>query len=260
MLERFQRHWPEYAIEAAALATFMISACSFGVLLEYPGSPLHQAISNPALRRVFMGLAMGLTAVAIIYSPWGKQSGAHLNPSVTLTFLRLGKVHPRDAVFYMAAQFLGGVAGVALAAALLPRYVADPAVHYVATLPGPLGAAPAFAAETAISFLMMSMILRVSNTPALARCTGLFAGLLVWTCISLEAPVSGMSMNPARTFGSAFSARDWTALWVYFTAPPLGMLLAAEAYVRTRRSVQCAKLHHQNSRRCIFCEYQAERA
>jgi aquaporin Z len=197
MLERFQRHWPEYAIEAAALATFMISACSFGVLLEYPGSPLHQAISNPALRRVFMGLAMGLTAVAIIYSPWGKQSGAHLNPSVTLTFLRLGKVHPRDAVFYMAAQFLGGVAGVALAAALLPRYVADPAVHYVATLPGPLGIAPAFAAETAISFLMMSMILRVSNTPALARCTGLFAGLLVWTCISLEAPVSGMSMNPA---------------------------------------------------------------
>ena len=260
MLERVKRHWPEYAIEAAALGTFMISACSFGVLLEYTGSPVHRAIANPMLRRVLMGMAMGLTAICIIYSPWGKQSGAHMNPSITLAFLRLGKVHPRDAAGYMAAQFLGGVAGVAVAATLLPRYVPDPSVHYVATLPGPMGVLLAFVAEVAISFLMMSVILLVSNTASIARYTGLFAGLLVATYISVEAPLSGMSMNPARTFGSAFSARDWTALWVYFTAPPLGMLVAAEVYFRTRKAVFCAKLHHQNNQRCIFCEYQAERA
>jgi aquaporin Z len=108
----------------------------------------------------------------------------------------------------------------------------------------------------------MSVILRVSNTPRLARYTGLFAGALVATYITIENPLSGMSMNPARTFGSAVNARDWTALWIYFTAPPLGMLAAAEVYVRTRgwRAVFCAKLHHQNDKRCIFCEYQAERA
>jgi aquaporin Z len=92
----------------------------------------------------------------------------------------------------------------------------------------------------------------------IARYTGLFAAFLVATYIIVEAPISGMSMNPARTFGSAFSARVWTALWIYFTAPPLGMVLAAEVYLRLRgaRSVLCAKLHHQNSQRCIFrCGY-----
>ena len=76
--------------------------------------------------------------------------------------------------------------------------------------------------------------------------------------ISIEAPVSGMSMNPARTVGSAFSAWNWTAIGIYFAAPPLGMLTAAEFYVRRygARRVLCAKLHHDNPQRCIFrCNY-----
>jgi len=95
---------------------------------------------------------------------------------------------------------------------------------------------------------------RVSKTKHLARFTGVFAGLMVTTYISLEAPYSGMSMNPARTFASALPAHVWTALWIYFTAPPLGMLLAAELYVRqhTIHQVFCAKLHHHNDKRCIF--------
>jgi len=104
---------------------------------------------------------------------------------------------------------------------------------------------------------MMTMVLLVSNSRR-ARLTGLFAGLLVATCISVEAPLSGMSMNPARTLGSAVHAAQWTALWVYFTAPPLGMLAAAEVYVRLpgAREVWCAKLHHDNDKRCIFrCGY-----
>lgn len=92
------QHWPEYLMEAAELGLFMISAGALGVLLEYPGSPVHQALPSPALRRVLMGLAMGATAIAIIYSPLGKQSGAHFNPSVTLTFFRLGKVRGWDAL------------------------------------------------------------------------------------------------------------------------------------------------------------------
>ena len=89
MLDALKQHWPEYLMEAACLGVFMISACTFGVVFEYPGSPVHQAIPDPFLRRVLMGLAMGVTAVGIIFSPWGKQSGAHMNPSVTLTFFRL---------------------------------------------------------------------------------------------------------------------------------------------------------------------------
>src|SRR5437870_1664697 len=111
-------HWPEYLIEAACLGLFMVSACSFTVLLQHPGSILRQMVPSAFLRRLFTGLAMGLTAIALIYSPWGKQSGAHLNPSVTLTFLRLGKVEPWDAWFYIVAQFLGGTLGVLLSAVI----------------------------------------------------------------------------------------------------------------------------------------------
>jgi len=81
------------------------------------------------------------------------------------------------------------------------------------------------------------------------------AGLLVASYITLAAPVSGMSMNPARTLGSALAAHYWRALWVYFTAPVCGMLLAAEVYLRLRGAgeVACAKFHHENDKRCIFC-------
>ncbi|MGH8672070.1 MAG: MIP/aquaporin family protein [Burkholderiales bacterium] len=249
------RHWPEYAMEAVGLALFMISACLFVALLEYPPSPVHQAIADPDARRLLIGIAMGATAVAIIYSPWGKQSGAHLNPAVTLAFFRLGKIKPRDTVFYVASQFAGGVAGVVLAGLLLGPVIADPSVNYVVTLPGEHGVAAAFLAEVVISFGLMMMVLIVSNTQRIARFTGLFAGLLVAAYIMLEAPLSGMSMNPARTFGSALPAYSWTALWVYFTAPPLGMLFAAELYARFKgkSAVKCCKLHHQNDKRCIFC-------
>src|SRR5207247_5718602 len=131
------------------------------------------------------------------------------------------------------------------------------AVHYEATVPGPWRPGIAFLRALAISFRLMMMVLVVSNS-RLARLTGLFAGVLVATYIGVEAPLSGMSMNPARTLGSAVHAGQWTALWVYFTAPPLGMLAAAEAYLRLpgARQVWCAKLHHDNDKRCIFhCHY-----
>lgn len=255
MLTTLTRHWPEYLMEMAGLGIFMISACLFAALLEHPASPVRQAIADPLVRRILMGMAMGLTAVAIIYSPWGKQSGAHLNPAVTLTFFRLGKVYRWDGLFYVLAQFIGGVAGILLATAIFWPWIADPHVNYVATVPGVRGQRLAFLAELLISFGLMATVLIASNTDRLARFTGLFAGALVAAYISVEAPLSGMSMNPARTFGSTVAARTWPFLWIYFMAPLLGMLLAAEAYVRTKgaQSVLCAKLHHQNDKRCIFC-------
>jgi aquaporin Z len=249
-------HWPEYGIEAALLGLFMVSACAFAVLLEHPASPVRLALPDATVRRALTGLAMGSTAVGLIYSPWGKQSGAHFNPATTLTFLRLGKVAPRDAAGYVAAQFVGGIAGVLVASLLFGDLLADQATNFAATLPGPRGVAVAFGAELVITFVLMSVILGVSNHPRRARLTGLCAGALVALYITVEAPLSGMSMNPARTLGSAVFARDWTALWLYFVAPPVGMVLAAEVYVRRRGrgAVFCAKLHHENDRRCIFCE------
>lgn len=256
-----RRHYPEYLMEAAGLGLFMLSASVVTAILEHPASLVHQAIANPLLRRFMIGVAMGLTAIAIIYSPWGKQSGAHINPVVTLTFCRLGKVKRTDALFYIVAQFIGGLLGVLLAAKILGDAIAHPNVGYVVTAPGASGTGIAFLAELIMSFGIMMMILTVSNTSKLARFTGLFAGILIATYITLEAPLSGMSMNPARTLASAIPAYNWTAIWVYFTAPLLGMLSASEVYVRLRgwSAVRCAKLHHHNNKRCIFrCGYREQ--
>jgi len=256
MADAVKRHWPEYLMEAAGLGLFMISASAFAILLFHNASPV--AGLGPVVSRMLMGLAMGLTAIGLIYSPWGKQSGAHCNPAVTLAFLRLGRVAPWDAAFYVVAQFVGGVIGLALVVAAAGRLVGEPSVNYVVTIPGPRGMSVAFVAELAIAFAMMTMVLvTTARVRRLAPLTGLFAGVLVAIYIAVEAPLSGMSLNPARSFASALLARLWTGFWIYLSAPLLGMLLAAEVHQLSSASeVPCAKLHHANPRRCIFrCRY-----
>jgi aquaporin Z len=249
-----RRHWPEYAIEAASLAGFLVAAVVITTAIEHPASPLRAGLTSPLLRRVVTGLAMGATAATIIYSRWGQRSGAHLNPSITVSFLRLGKIAPIDAGFYVAAQFAGGALGIAVVAAVAGPIAGDPAVNYVATVPGDRGLAAAFAGELAISFGMMSMVLLVSNTPRVARYTGVVAACLIALYITIEAPLSGMSMNPARSFAPAVAAGSAATLWIYFGAPLAGMLAAAELYVRVwgPDAVHCAKLHHPRGGPCLF--------
>jgi aquaporin Z len=253
-------HWREYATEAAGLGVFMISALSFTLLLEHPASPARAAIADPLARRVLMGCAMGATLVALVYNPLGQRSGAHFNPVFTFTFWRLGKIESRDALAYAAAQFAGGALGVALLGAGAAVALADEHVRYAITMPGAAGVAAAFAGEAAIAFAQMSLVLCASNSKRWNRWTGAFAALGVATYIALEAPLSGMSMNPARTLASAFGANHYASLWLYFAAPLLGMLAAAELYLRVAgaRRVHCAKLHHANTQPCIFrCNWDA---
>jgi aquaporin Z len=238
--------WTESAIEAVLLGAFMVSALGATALLEYPASPVRMALQNATARRAIAAVAMAVTAAAIIYSPWGRRSGAHINPSLTLTFLRLRKIEPRDAALYILAQFAGAAAGIAVASAALRGIAGSPEVNYAATVPGSAGIAGAFAAEVVISFGMMATVLVLSNTPRLAPFTGVAAACLVALYIAVESPLSGMSMNPARSLASALAAGDLTPMWIYFVAPTAGMLLAAEAYVRSRGlgRVYCAKLSH----------------
>ena len=156
------------------------------------------------------------------------------------------------------AQFTGGILGVFLADLLIGFPLRHSAVNYAVTVPGPAGGMVAFAAEFATAFILMLTILSTSNHRMLTRYTPFFSASLVALYIAFESPLSGMSMNPARTFASAFAAMDWTALWVYFTAPPLAMVTAGWLYRKRHgaHSVLCAKLHHDNDKRCIFrCEY-----
>ena len=250
-----RKHWPEYLIEAWALGCFMISIGVFVTIFISPMSLIHARVPSLALRAAMLGLALGATSIVLTYSPWGKRSGAHMNPAVTLAFLRLRKIHPWDALFYVIAQVAGGILGVILAAFVLGTLFTAPPVNYAATVPGPCGAAVAFVAEAAISFVLMATVLTFIGSMRFARYTGLAIGALVAFFIAVELPLSGASMNPARTLASAAPGHIWQGLWVYLLAPTLGMLAAAQVLLLLRGSstMGCAKLLHPKGVRCIHC-------
>src|SRR5205814_6083237 len=139
MMVALREHWPEYLCEAAELGLFMISAGLFTILLHHPSSPVLNFIPSEFTRRMLTGIAMGSTAIALVFSPLGKRSGAHFNPAVTLTFWRLGKVKNWDALFYVVAQFIGAIAGVLAVTLFVREALAHPRVNYAATLPGMQG-------------------------------------------------------------------------------------------------------------------------
>jgi aquaporin Z len=252
--EALALHWPEYVMEGAELAIFMLAASLFGTLLFYAHSPVPQSLPSSALRLVFMGLAMGLTAIGIILSPMGRRSGAHFNPAVSFTFLFLGKMHWLDTLFYVIAQFVGGALGVGAARLLIGARLGAPSVRYVVTVPGRYGVFAAFLAECFMGWLMMTVVLASTNHPRFARFTWLFVGLLVMMYVIVFSTVSGFSVNPARTVASALFAGIWSALWIYFVAPVLGMLAAAAIYVMKpgRDAVLCAKIYHDQHSPCPF--------
>jgi aquaporin Z len=253
-------NWTEYGLEALGVALFMLSAGGFGVLLFHPDSPVVQAIPAALPRRALMGAAMALTALLNTYSPWGRRSGSHLNPAVTLTFWRLGKVSNPDLAGYVTGQFLGAGLGIAVAALLFRRWIGDPAVNYVATVPGAAGPLLAFLAELGMTFVVMTVVLTLMARPKAAPYTGLAVAGLVFLFITFETPISGMSLNPARSAGSAALAMTGGALWIYFLAPPLGMLAAAALGRRRDDRAHCAKLIHDARYDCPFCGHRSATA
>src|SRR5262245_28900817 len=268
MYRTLHEHWPEYLIEAWGLGTFMVSASIFGTLLFAPASPVPGVLSSDFARLALMGIAMGLTALGIVVSPWGRRSGAHINPAFTVTYWRLGKVAHWDAVFYVAAQFVGGLAGVLLMIPLLGRPFTQAPVHYVVTVPGRWGVEAALIGELGIALITMTVVLNLASRPQLAPFTPYAVAVLVATWVTFESPYSGFGMNPARTVASALPADDWTAVWLYIVSPIAGMLIAAELFRAVGRApgagrALCAKHYHDarffcahvrsSPPRCIFC-------
>jgi aquaporin Z len=224
-LEALRRHWPEYAIEGWALGMFMISASVATVLLYDPRAPTFGLIENEFWKRALMALAMAGTAAAIIYSPWGKRSGAHMNPAFTLSFWVMGKIKTVDAVYYALFQFVGGLCGSLLSYVLTGGLLADPQANWAATVPGPQGVAAALFSELIIAFILMFVVAVMLNSK-FDQLIGIVAGGLIFLYVLYESPYSGFGMNPARSFSSALPANTWTAFWVYLIAPPTGMLTA----------------------------------
>lgn len=216
------------AAEALAAFALVFAGC---------GAAVTDARYDGALGSVGVSLVFGLVIMAMIYAT-GHLSGAHINPAVTLAFTLTRHFSARDAVAYIAAQCAGATIG---ALALLAVWTDKPA-HLGATIPS-VGAGSALVYELVLTAILMFVIMAVATD---TRAVGAAAAIAVGGTVGLDAlfgrPVTGASMNPARSFGPALVSGTWTDFWVYVVGPVLGAGAGALAYqlVRGTRAVPAA--------------------
>jgi aquaporin Z len=252
-------HLPEYLSELFGTAIMMMVGIGAIVLMWGDGSPL-QALEIPVwLRRLVTGILFAGGGTLVVLSPLGQRSGGHLNPAVTWAFWRKGQVKSADAVLYSVAQTLGALAGVGVF--VLVGGASAKSVHLGLTVPGEgYSPAVAFAAEAVTTFLLMFLILYCADNSRIAARTPYFAGALIALLVFLEAPISGTSLNPARSFAPAFWTRLFQFQWIYWIAPVFGALAAVPSVglLFAKKELRgCAKLFHTEHYRCIFpnCGY-----
>lgn len=248
MKASFTRNRKYYLQEALGLAIFMFSACFFGALLESKTAWLHIAIPNNFTRGIIMGVLMGSTALFIFYSPFTAASGAQINPAVTITFLRLGKMCKYDALFYIIFQLIGGTLAVLIMQWLMGKTLTDAPVNSVATVPGKAGVVYAAVTEFIIAFIMITMVLFTSASKSLKGYTRIIAGCFVCLYVIVAGPISGFGMNPARTLASAFPSGIYSSFWIYMVMPFAGMLAAAEFFLMVTKVKKRCRLRivHKN--------------
>jgi len=241
-------------MEAAEMAMLMLCICCAGSLLYGRNSAVANLGLSWLARSALMGAIVAGGTFIIIHSPFGRRSGAHFNPALTVAYFSLGRIHRWDAFGYVMAHFFGGIAGVFFAHQLLGANLSDFPVRYVITLPGRNGSIIAFIAEFITSFVLMEVVLLATNHRRLARYTPLFVALVTVFYYMLSMSISGYSVNPARSFSSALFAHVWQGIWIYFIAPGFGMLAAATLYRKVAGAdrVYCAKVLHDFQSNCPF--------
>ena len=210
---------------------------TFCLVFAGTGAVVIDEASHGAITHVGVALTFGLIVLAMIYTV-GDVSGAHINPAVTFGFWAARRLPGREVVPYVASQ----VAGAILASALLRLLFPDNKM-LGATFPAG-SEMQSFVLEIVLTFLLMLTILSVSTG---AKEKGITAGIAVGAVIALEAmfagPVSGASMNPARSLAPALVSGHLEHLWIYLVAPPLGALLAMPACRCVREKDCCSKFN-----------------
>ncbi len=249
-----QLHWFEYGAELLGTAFLLFGGVSAIAFDFGTGSPLAHVLPDTSVRLLITGLLFAGSGSLVAISPLGKLSGAHINPAVSLAFWLQGKMHHFDLGGYILGQFLGATLGTLLVVLVWRERAIS--VGDGRTLPGvgyPLWLV--FLAEVSLTFLLvLSIFLFVSNH-RLMRWTPLMVWILVAVMVWLEAPISGTSLNPARSFGPALISWFWQDQWLYWIAPPLGALLAVGAFRLLpigKLDVLTGKLFHVPHYRSIF--------
>jgi aquaporin Z len=239
--------WRVFAAEFVGTALLVLIGLSLVILMFGTGTPLVSLIPSEGLRRLITGFLFGTTGACIALSPVGKESGAHINPAVTLAFRLMGKLDLRTTLGYIGAQLIGAVVG---SLPLLLWGTMGKSVAFGATLPGAgTTLSTALLGEVITTFTMVALLavfLGFRNirpfTPAIFP--PLYA-IMVWA----EAPISGTSTNPARSIGPSVISGQWQGWWIYWAGPLAGMLLAVLACSFLAKRIEVAKLYYFESDR-----------
>jgi aquaporin Z len=237
--------WTLFLSEAVGTALLLLVGLSFVILNFGAGSPVVALLPDAGLRRLITGFLFGTTGALIALSSIGKESGAHINPVVTLAFWLMGKLRSRHAVGYILAQFGGAIVGCL---PLLAWRAMGRSIDFGATLPGAgYGAAAATLGEMATTFALIIGLFLFVRHPRMRPFTPMLFPFLYAIMVYLEAPVSGTSTNPARSLGPAVVSGAWQDWWVYWIGPVLGMLVAVVFYKQSwlrHLEIEVAKLYH----------------
>lgn len=198
---------------------------TFGLVFIAAGAAMVDEISGGSLGLIGNAFASGLIVAAMIYAT-GHISGAHINPAVTLAFALVRRISLRDAGVYWVAQMVGAVLAAAVLRLLLGK-VGIMGGHAITIDP-----VQAVGVEIVLTFLLMFVIMAVATDKrAVGRAAAIAIGATVMLDILVGGPLTGGSMNPARTTGPAILAANWQDLWVYWVGPPVGAALAAFLYM-----------------------------
>jgi MIP family channel proteins len=221
---RVETRRPDLGRRAAAEAL-----AAFALVFAGCGAIVADAQYDGALGAVGVSLVFGLIIMVMVYAT-GHLSGAHINPAVTVAFTLSRHFPARDAAAYVAAQLVGATLGALVLLAVWP----DQPANLGATVPS-VGAGTAFVYELLLTAFLMFVIMAVATD---TRAVGAAAAIAIGGTVGLDAlfggPVTGASMNPARSFGPALAAGEWTNFWLYVLAPLVGAALGAFAYQLVR--------------------------
>jgi len=243
--------WRVFLFEMSGMALLLLGGLSLVIFMFGSGNPVEPVIPSVVVRQSLSGFLFGCVGASIAVSTIGKESGAHINPAVTLGFWLMQKIDNKTAVGYVVSQLVGATLGC------LPLFLwgtMGRSIHFGATLPG-----AAYTSETVVmgetitTFALISTLFLFLGIRSLRSFTPFIIPFLYAVMVPLEASISGTSTNPARTFGPAIISEQWTGWWIYWIGPFLGTLAAILICSSMKRRIEVAKLYYfKDDRRRFF--------
>ena len=243
--------WRLFFSELIGTALLVFGGLSVVIVMFGEGSPMARLVPNVPLRNTLTAFLFGTIGSAIAVSRIGTESGAHINPAVTLGFWLMRKLDLRAAIGYVVAQLLGACIG---ALPLLAWGAMGRSVAFGATVPGNgYSTSVVLMGEIITTFGLVATLCVFLGFRQLRQFTPFVIPFLYAVMVPLEAHISGTSTNPARTLGPALISGRWDGWWIYWLGPMLGSLIAILACRSLAKRIEVAKVYHfENDRRRLF--------